>query len=345
MEKSVHVIFLLDVLVCLATAQHRLRARVGPWRHRIQWESNGQVHTLLSTGTQYHSPAQIRRRPQLLLTTKDNFHRLHPPAQLRWSTRTRSENLEGGRFQQNDVSQTDASVLGVDAGQYVLASRRPERRNQIPARLATSGEAAAVGYRPHQARFNGSAAAFTTVQEFSGGGYPQGGRTTPGDAAGAVQATASPLRSPDFTHSRGGRIISIIENSRSPVRSPATAGWVAMAEESGGARHIALQAGPRDARIAHGAYSQTRISPESSASPTTLTSNAVETDVHPPRSDSRRTTDTSDPRDPHSIHHRNSVFYNLYPPDHRNRVTVRPPPGPGYGTRFFHNGELNRRHL
>lgn len=330
MEKSVHVVFLLDVLMCLATGQHHLRARVGPWRHRIQWESNGQVYSLLSTGTQYHPPAQTRRRPQLLLTTKDNFNRLHPPAQPRWPARTRSENLEGGRFRQNHVGQTDASVLG----QYALASRRPERRNQIPARLATSGEAVAVGYRPHQARFNGSSAAFTAVQEFSGGGYPRGGRITPGDAAGAVQATASPLRSPDFTHSRGGRIISIIENSQSPVRSPATAAWVAMAEESGG---------PRDARI--GAYSQTRISPESGASPTTLTSNAVETDVHPPRSDSRRTTDMTDPRDPHSIHHRNSVFYNLYRADHRNRITVRPPPGPGYGTRFFHNGELNRRHL
>ncbi|XP_031719987.1 lysyl oxidase-like 5a isoform X2 [Anarrhichthys ocellatus] len=45
-----------------------------------------------------------------------------------------------------------------------------------------------------------------------------------------------------------------------------------------------------------------------------------------------------DPQDPHSIHHRNSVFYNVYPPDRRNRITVRPPPGPGYGTRFFHNG-------
>ncbi|KAE8294168.1 Protein-lysine 6-oxidase [Larimichthys crocea] len=35
---------------------------------------------------------------------------------------------------------------------------------------------------------------------------------------------------------------------------------------------------------------------------------------------------------------RNSVFYDVYPPDRRNRITVRPPPAPGYGTRFFHNG-------
>lgn len=341
MEKSALAIFLLDVLVCLATGQHHLRARVGPWRHRIQWENNGQMYSLLSTGTQYHSPAQIRRRTQLLLTTKDSFNRLHPPVQLRRSTRTRSENLEGadgGRFQQNDVSQTDASVLGADSGQYLLASRRP---NQFPPRLATSGEAVAVGYRPQQAQFNGSSAASTTIQEFSGSGYPRGGRRTPGDAAGADQANASPPRSPDFTHSRGG---GVIENSESPVRSPTTAGRVAMAEDSGNVRHITQQASPRDARIANGAYSRTRITPESNVSPSTLSSNAVEIYV-PPRPDTGRTTDMSDPRDPHSIHHRNSVFYNLYPPDHRNRITVRPPPGPGYGTRLFHNGEANRRHL
>uniref|UniRef100_A0A3B4FHZ1 Lysyl oxidase homolog n=1 Tax=Pundamilia nyererei TaxID=303518 RepID=A0A3B4FHZ1_9CICH len=49
-------------------------------------------------------------------------------------------------------------------------------------------------------------------------------------------------------------------------------------------------------------------------------------------------TRVTDPRDPHSIHHRNSVFYNVYPPDRRNRLSARPPPGAGYGTRFFHNG-------
>uniref|UniRef100_A0A8C4HI48 Lysyl oxidase homolog n=1 Tax=Dicentrarchus labrax TaxID=13489 RepID=A0A8C4HI48_DICLA len=188
MEKFVLVlIFLLDVLVCLGTGQHHLRTRAGPWRQRIQWENNGQVYSLLSTGTQYRSPAQVRRRTQLLLTTKNSFNRLHPPVAL------------------ND--------------------------------------------------------------------------------AGAQRATASPVRSPDFTHSRGGT-----------TRSEST---------DGNTRRVPQQTSLGDARSAP---------------------------------DSTRTTDTSDPRDPHSIHHRNSVFYDVYPPDRRNRITVRPAPGPGYGTRFFHNG-------
>lgn len=335
------VVYLLHILVSLVTGQHHLRARVGPWRHRIQWENNGQVYSLLSTGTQYRSPAQVSGRTQLLLTTTNNFNRPHSPVQLRRSTRTRSGDLEGtaeGHPQQNGVSRMDASVLGADAGQYLLASRRPGRPGQFAPRLATSGETVARGYRPQSARFNGSSAAFTTIQEFSGSGVPRGGRRTAGGDAGADQPTASMTRPRDFTH-RGGRIISISRNSEPTVRSPATNGWVVMAEDSGNAPRIPQQTNPRDATSAQGAHPQTRISPESDVSPTAQSSNSVESNfLH------QGTTDMSDPRNPHSIHHRNSVFYNLYPPDHRNRITVHPPPGPGYGTRFFHNGEANRRH-
>uniref|UniRef100_A0A3Q4H9N4 Lysyl oxidase homolog n=1 Tax=Neolamprologus brichardi TaxID=32507 RepID=A0A3Q4H9N4_NEOBR len=175
MEKFVFVLFyLFGVLVCLGTGQHRLRARVGPWTHRIQWENNGQVYSLLSTGTQYRLPAQTRRRDQLLLRANNQ---VNPPAASSRPTRTGSWEFNelNGHFQQNEI-------LGADADQYILALGRPGTRSQSPTRNA------------------------------------------------------------------------------------------------------------------------------------------------------------SDPRDPHSIHHRNSVFYNVYPPDRRNRLSARPPPGTGYGTRFFHNG-------
>ncbi|XP_070688589.1 lysyl oxidase-like 5a [Pempheris klunzingeri] len=333
------VICFLDVLVCLGTGQHHLRAHVGPWRNRIQWENNGQVYSLLSTGTQYRSPAQIRRRTQLLLTSKSGFNRLPPPVALSRSTRTGSRDLEDAarrHSQHNELTQMDVSVLGADAGQYLLASGRPGTRSQPPPRRATTGEAAAEGYRSHQAPSNSSSAAFTHIQEFSGSGVPRGGRSTPGDDAGAQQATAPLGSSPDFTHSRGGGMRS--ESSESPARSPATAGWVTISEDTGNARRIAQQTSLVDARSAQRAHSLTRVTLESNVSPTALSGNSVEIHVPRPRPDATRTADLSDPRDPHSIHHRNSVFYNVYPPDRRNRITARPPPGPGYGTRFFHNG-------
>uniref|UniRef100_A0A3Q3X5H3 Lysyl oxidase homolog n=1 Tax=Mola mola TaxID=94237 RepID=A0A3Q3X5H3_MOLML len=259
MDKFVLGLVFLHGLVCLATAQHHVRARIGPWRQRIQWENNGQVYSLLSTGTRYRSAAQDRRRTQLLVTTRHGPNRFQPPPGLRRSTRTRSGDLEDaarGRAHRNDVSHTDVSVLGADAGQYLLASGRAGRPSHVAPHMATPREA--VGHRLREVRWNGSSEAAVPVQEFSGSGVPRGGWSSPGEAA------ASPVRSPDFTHRR----------ARTAPRVP-----------------------PR-----------TRITPE------------------------------TDPREPDSVHHRNSVLYNLYPPDPRNRITVRPPPGPGHGTTFFHNG-------
>jgi len=41
---------------------------------------------------------------------------------------------------------------------------------------------------------------------------------------------------------------------------------------------------------------------------------------------------------------RNTVFYNIYPPGGRTLIPRRPPPGTGYGTRYFQNGELCVKH-
>uniref|UniRef100_A0A3P8RNJ8 Lysyl oxidase homolog n=1 Tax=Amphiprion percula TaxID=161767 RepID=A0A3P8RNJ8_AMPPE len=181
------LICLLAALLCLGTGQHH----VGPWRHRIQWENNGQVYSLLSTGTQYRLPAQTRRRTQLLLTTKNSFNQIHSPVPLSRSSGTRTVELRdaAGRIsQQNDHIQTDTSVLGADAGQYLLAAGRP----------GTTGGV----LRAYRAPYNGSAAAFTGIQEFSGNGVPRGGRSTPGQ--GAQRASASPVRPADFTSSSSG---------------------------------------------------------------------------------------------------------------------------------------------
>ncbi|CAL8254384.1 unnamed protein product [Merluccius merluccius] len=61
------------VLVRPGDAQRDLRAPVGPWRHKIEWENNGRVYSLLSTGTEYLQPAQRRRQTRLLLT-RDGVH-------------------------------------------------------------------------------------------------------------------------------------------------------------------------------------------------------------------------------------------------------------------------------
>ncbi|XP_034054939.1 lysyl oxidase-like 5a [Gymnodraco acuticeps] len=308
MEKCVLVvIFLLDVLVCFCSGQHHLRTPGGPWKHRFQWQNNGQVFSLLSTGTQYHAPAQNRGRTKLFLTTRHSFNRPYPPVGLRRPARTRHGELQdaaAGPSIQNEVSQMDVSVLGVDAGQYLLASGRPGTHNQPQTRLGSTREA--PGHRAQQAVSNSSAAAFTSIQEFSGSGVPRGGRSTPG--SDPHHTTTPPVRSPDITH-------------RTRSESP----------------EDASQNSVGDAQSAQRAHSLTRNT-VSSVPPTALPGNAVEIHLPRQRPETTRTPSVGDARDPHSIHHRNSVFYNVYPADRRNRITARPPPGPGYGTRFFHNG-------
>ncbi|KAL4000496.1 neurabin [Sarotherodon galilaeus] len=178
MEKFVFVLFyLFGVLVCLGTGQHHLRTRVGPWTHRIQWENNGQVYSLLSTGTQYRLPAQTRRRAQLLLRANNQ---VNPPAASSRPTRTGSWEFNelNGHFQQNERSQMDASVLGADADQYILTSGRPGTRSQSPPRSQTTTEA--VGYSGSlRSESNSSSSALTSIQEFSGSGVPRGGRSLP----------------------------------------------------------------------------------------------------------------------------------------------------------------------
>lgn len=345
MASPVTVAFLLAALLRLAVGQHHLRTRVGPWRQRLQWENNGQVFSLLSTGTQYHLPAQSRGRARVLLTTRNGFNQLRPPAELRGTIQTRSGAFVDASSHGNAERQADASVLGGDARQYLFVTGRPRRLVPIPPNLPNPGQPVLVTVRrqPPQVRQNVSAAAaaaLSALHDFSGSGVLRGGRSAPGDGAGTGADAAPAVPSPNFTHSRGGRIISIPGTSESNSRSPATAGLSGISEDRGNARRP-QRAGPGDSNT--GARFHTRTAPEPSVSPHALPTNTLETNSARHRQTQSQSTESSDPRDPHSIHHRNSVFYNLYPPDHRNRVNLRSP-GQGHGTRFFDNGEEERTH-
>ncbi|XP_015254734.1 PREDICTED: protein-lysine 6-oxidase-like [Cyprinodon variegatus] len=283
------LICLTDVLVRLSIGQHLLRAPAGPWRQRIEWENNGQVYSLLSTGTQYRLPSQSRKRTQLLLTTKNSLNQVNPPVALIRSTRTRSlspQETPRDHSEQND--QMDQSFHGADVGQYLLAADRSSAQSQ--AHVASD-------YRSHRVRNNSSAAVL--IQEFSGSGIPRGGRGA--EDSGAQRATAPPARAQDFTHRQLHRTAP--GNSDSVQRS--------LLVTLGNNGRVTSQTRPQ---------SLIRATAEADDS-----SNSVEIPD---------TTGANDPRDPHSIHHRNSVFYNVYPADRRNRQNT----GTGHGTRFFHNG-------
>ncbi|KAM9831413.1 lysyl oxidase-like 5a [Neosynchiropus ocellatus] len=266
MEKVVlRLLLLADVLVSLGSGQPPSPAQT-PWNHHIQWENNGRVFSLLSTGTQYHSPAQPRKRAQLLLTSQNSPGRREAPVALRGATNSPRNHL--------------SRVMGSDAGQHLLASGQ-----LLP--TTTARRTVTVGQPSHQPPRNSSA----IFQESSGSGALGGGRGALGE--------------PSVSRAR-------------PVFSRRT--W----ESHSSSRQVISTPTPPDVQRA--------------VSHTPLSSNAVEIHFPRPRPDRTRTPGTSSPRTQHSTHHRNSVFYNIYSPDLRNRVRGRPSPGAGYGTRFFYNG-------
>uniref|UniRef100_A0A8C7ZD86 Lysyl oxidase homolog n=1 Tax=Oryzias sinensis TaxID=183150 RepID=A0A8C7ZD86_9TELE len=54
-------------LLSLTSGQQRT---AGPWRHRIQWENNGQVYSLMSTGSEFQSPVRSRIPPRVFLSSR-----------------------------------------------------------------------------------------------------------------------------------------------------------------------------------------------------------------------------------------------------------------------------------
>ncbi|XP_029380815.1 protein-lysine 6-oxidase-like isoform X2 [Echeneis naucrates] len=51
--------FFQGLLPLIVSGQQRA---AGPWRHRIQWENNGQLYSLVSTGSEYQAPSRSQSR-------------------------------------------------------------------------------------------------------------------------------------------------------------------------------------------------------------------------------------------------------------------------------------------
>lgn len=56
-------------LIPIISGQEQRRA-VGPWRHRFQWENNGQVYSLISTGSEYQAPVRSRNQPRVYVSSR-----------------------------------------------------------------------------------------------------------------------------------------------------------------------------------------------------------------------------------------------------------------------------------
>ncbi|KAK3534452.1 hypothetical protein QTP86_015192, partial [Hemibagrus guttatus] len=281
-------------LVSLVAGQNA-RDRAGPWTQRIQWENNGHVYSLLSTGTEYHSPIHSRRESRVYLSSRSQAASPQSPGEVRDAfTHYRVTTANSGS------GGTASTIMGPDGRHYNLASGRATgARHANLVAPPRQGLAGAPGARRYATASNNTNLAL--LSEFSGSGVPRRSALTPEIDNSANRVVGSPGTDIQELHPESA--------VRANLESVST----------------------------HQSYPDPTITGEESVGQVTATApGPLGT------SEEEATPDNmvgDDPRNPLK-NHRNTVFYNVYPSGRRAGTarTRRPPPGTGYGTRYFHNG-------
>uniref|UniRef100_A0A8C7J6A0 Lysyl oxidase homolog n=1 Tax=Oncorhynchus kisutch TaxID=8019 RepID=A0A8C7J6A0_ONCKI len=136
---SVLLFYLLQGLVHLITGQQQPpRERLGPWRQRIQWENNGKVYSLMSTGSEYQPPARPRSQSRVYMSTgRDGTGQTQPGTREGTMAHRRPGPIEsnvGGhlRDQTNNVLDPGSAHLGHDSRQYLVPNARQSGSRGAP---------------------------------------------------------------------------------------------------------------------------------------------------------------------------------------------------------------------
>ncbi|XP_078119899.1 lysyl oxidase-like 5b [Sander vitreus] len=101
----------------------------GPWRHRIQWESNGQVYSLMSTGSEYHAPVRSRSQSRVYVSGRRDGTRSQMPGAHRGATLVRP-----GQFRTDHRVEPGSTALGRDVRQYASFNGRASGAREQPER-------------------------------------------------------------------------------------------------------------------------------------------------------------------------------------------------------------------
>nr|XP_055059889.1 lysyl oxidase-like 5b [Misgurnus anguillicaudatus] len=236
MSKLTLFLYLFQCLNNFINAQ-----QAAPWRNRFQWVNNGQVFSLMSTGSEYQAPVPSRRQSRVFLSNNGN------------AMRDRTVHMPTGASNSAPDSGTNAH-LGPDSMQYVVANSRAPGARQVQMRQRARG--------PPGTRANG-----TILPESSGSDVNHARRASSG---ADIQQVPAPTESSNTLPNSD--VANVMSLTRAPVSNVQT-----------------------EQEITTGNMGD-------------------------------------DPR------HRNTIFYNIYPGSARAVIPRRPPPGTGYGTRYFHNG-------
>ncbi|KAJ8336375.1 hypothetical protein SKAU_G00375950 [Synaphobranchus kaupii] len=301
-------LYLLQVFVYFSNGQQQARERVGPWTQKIQWENNGRVYSLLSTGSQYQPSKQTRRASRVYLSTKreSTGHRLSAPQSS--PPRGRTSN----RFQPSPAD-SNAVVLGVDAGQYIIvtgsASDASRRGHPVTSPQHDEADGPTGTVRAAFGTGSSKSPAAEAPVEFSGGG----------DTLGREGDTA-PVRG---QQGRAGRRASVPGGSR--------AGFRDSKEDRNSLPSLPLsRLGATDG----GTQVFTPVRAQRNDTSRNDTSNRNNVSSVPDETSNASENGVLDS----SKNHSNTIFSNVYQNNGRTTTRAHRLSSSGYGTRYFHHG-------
>ncbi|XP_034558215.1 protein-lysine 6-oxidase-like [Notolabrus celidotus] len=281
--------------------QQQQQRTAGPWRHRIQWENNGQVYSLMSTGMEYQSPVRPRSQSRVFVSSRRDGTRSQMPVTHRGATLVRPRQTESRQFR---------TVNGVESGS---AASSHDVRQLIPSRGRVSG----ATQQPERPYLMGAS------------GYPSARRSIPEHTASANTSTAGSLT--DLPGRRGGGSMdtTALHTRRGDLGPGAHYQQLrTVPEATSGSRQ---QAQTDQSIPAH------PITPERESA-ASVPFPVLREDAANEAGGNGEDMVNDDPRNPLKNHNRNSVFYNMYPTRERSGNRAHLPPGTGYGTRYFQNG-------
>ncbi|XP_070701079.1 protein-lysine 6-oxidase-like [Pempheris klunzingeri] len=271
----------------------------GPWRHRIQWENNGQVYSLMSTGLEYQAPVRSRSQSRVYMSSRRDGTRSQMPGAHRGATLVRPGQAETRQLRTDPV-ELGSTVPGQGVRRYGHFSGRPSGARHQPERPYGAG---AVGY-PGALRFNPEHT--NTINASAPGSFTD----FPGRRGGVgVDATA--------LHTRGGE--------------PGPGAQYQQLRAVPEVTSVSRQSAQTD--HSNSAYPTTLERESEAPAPFPAPSEDVSNEA----TGNGENMVNDDPRNPFK-NHRNSVFYNPYPTRGRSVARTRRPPGTGHGTRYFQNG-------
>ncbi|XP_016352888.1 protein-lysine 6-oxidase-like [Sinocyclocheilus anshuiensis] len=135
MPNLILVFYLLQGLNKFISAQNS-----APWRNRIQWVNNGQVFSLMSTGSEYHAPVASRRQSRVFQSSN------------RDAVRDRTMQIRVEASDSAATSSGNTALLGPDRMQYIAANSRTPGARQMQVRQRLR---AAPGTRSNATEYSG----------------------------------------------------------------------------------------------------------------------------------------------------------------------------------------------